>query len=188
MLLFLFFSVSLGSCKQVNNNPEAEKMEADQTVEEEQTVQQYSNPRCKYDQSIQTDAFIREIKELEGYEWNNDEKTAQLVLNDHWSLSIKRGGCNYFELSASFIYDRFIDLEENKDLIFDQVKWITGLISEFDAEQIAQALDNGKLQIQSVNEGEYFINFTDERLYEYYQFTFKAQDDYSNFKIGKYLD
>ena len=143
---------------------------------------------CKYDQAKQTDEFIRTIDELDGYDWDDKEKTASLVLNDHWGLNLKRGGCDHFELSATFIYDRHLDLEENKAMIFDQVKWITALIEEFDSEQIAFALDNGKIFIQEVSDGDYFINFTDERLYEFYQFRYRTWEDATNFKIGKYIE
>ncbi|NNL80048.1 MAG: hypothetical protein HKO67_06145 [Flavobacteriaceae bacterium] len=192
-LLFLitFQFVSCNS-KSGSDKDKKEVME----VEDVQSVQQdtlqkvkfqTAEQACKYNRAEQTDAFISSVKELEGYTWDDKEKTAELVLNDHWGLSLKRGGCDHFELSATFIYDRNMILEENKALVFDQVKWITGLIEEFDSEQIAEALDSEKIYIQEVGEGDYFINFNDERL-EYYHFRFRTWENATNFKIGKYIE
>ena len=184
----LFISCNSGSKKE----NEKSDLPTEQTTAGQDTLQkvkiQTSPQACKYSRSEQTDAFISDVQELQGYVWDDEEKTAQLVLNDHWGLTLKRGGCEHFELSAAFMYDRYLDLEQNDSMIFEQVKWITGLIDEFDSEQIADALDNRKIYIQAVGEGDYFINFTDEILYEYYQFRYRTWEDTTNFKIGKYIE
>ncbi|WP_339624621.1 hypothetical protein [uncultured Winogradskyella sp.] len=50
---------------------------------------------CIFDQATQTDEFLKEIDELEGYVWNTETKTAEITLYDHWFLTIRRDDFNY---------------------------------------------------------------------------------------------
>ncbi|MBT8254707.1 MAG: hypothetical protein KJN68_12105 [Bacteroidia bacterium] len=189
IFLLIFFN-----CKDTSGNSQdqdaitRDKDSINTSVNADTTKSEGVKPGCKYDMSEQTDDFLSGIEELNGYEWDDKEKSAALVLNDHWGLTLRRGGCDYFELSATFYYDRNLNLEESKNMVFDQVKWITGLLNEFNSELIEKALDSGYVAIQQVSEGDYFINFLDERLSDDYFFRFQTWEDATNFKIGQYIE
>jgi len=142
---------------------------------------------CIFDQATQTDKFLKDIKELDSYVWNSENKTAEIVLNDHWSLTIKRGGCDHFEMSASFMYYRILDIEKDKKQIFDSVIWITSILEDFDGKDIKQVIDEGKVSITKRDEFNYHANFMDEKLYELYYFNFNNKD-ITTFDIGYYYN
>ena len=133
-----------------------------------------SNQDCIFDQTTQTDEFLKNIEELKDYVWFDDEKKAEIILNDHWTLAIKRGGCDHFELSAEFFYERPLDFKTNKKLVFDNIIWITNLLNEFDGDIIKECLEKEKYSITEENENNLFINFLDERIYESYFMSYKS--------------
>ena len=102
---FVFIIVLLFSCKKERTFCGLILDDVEQSVSlesEKSENQNRQNQDCIFDQSIQTDVFLKGIKELEGYTWYDDSKSAEIVLNDHWSLTITRGGCDHFLLSAEF--------------------------------------------------------------------------------------
>jgi hypothetical protein len=142
---------------------------------------------CIFDQATQTDEFLKGIKEFEGYAWDVETKTAEIVLNDHWSLTIKRGGCDHFEMSASFICDRILDIEKDKNQIFDNIIWVTSLLKDFDGDDIKRVIEEGEVSITKRDKFNYHANFMDEKLYELYYFDFNNKDR-TTFKIGYYYN
>ena len=145
------------------------------------------NQDCYFDQSTQTDDFLSDIEDLEGYNWNHETKIAEIVHNDHWSLNIKRGGCDDFEMSASFMYDGILDIEKDKKQIFDKVIWITSLLKDFDGKDIKRVIEEDKVSITKRDEFNYHANFMDEKLYELYYFNFNNEGR-TNFEIGYYYN
>ena len=133
-----------------------------------------SNQDCIFDQTTQTDEFLKNIEELKDYVWFDDEKKAEIILNAHWALTIKRGGCDHFELSAEFFYERPLDFKTNKKLVFDNIIWITNLLNEFDGDIIKECLEKEKYSITEENENNLFINFLDERIYESYFMSYES--------------
>ena len=173
------------SCKK----PSEKIKEPDTTRQKtEPAISPITGMACKFEMALQTDEFIRGIDTLKGYVWDDNNKSAYLVLNDRWELTLRRGGCDHFELSATFLYDQELEFESSREMIFDRAKWITGLIPEFDSAMIAEALDSSKFVIQAVMEGQYYINFTDERMSDYYQFEYQTWADSTKFKIGRYYE
>jgi hypothetical protein len=144
---------------------------------------------CTFDQETQTDEFLKGIKDLEVYTWDVETKTAEIVLNDHWGLTIKRGGCDHFEMYASFVYDRILDIEKEGDRkqIFDNIIWITSLLEDFDGEDIKRVIEENEISITKRDEFNYHANFMDEKLYELYYFDFNNKDK-TTFKIGYYYN
>lgn len=142
---------------------------------------------CIFDQETQTDYFLKGIKELENYTWDNETKTAEIVLNDHWNLTLKRGGCDHFEMSAEFMVDRELDFEKDEKLIFDKISWISSLLNkEFDYEIIQECIEKQKLDI-NIEDNKRHIHFMDERIYESYYMLFYLSENGSNFFIRYYL-
>jgi hypothetical protein len=142
---------------------------------------------CIFDQTTQSDEFLKGIKELENYRWDSKTKTAEIVLNDHWGLSLHRGGCNHFSVIADFIYDKSIDFEENQDMIFDNIIWISNLLDDFDGEIIKEAIDNAKVKIE-IEDNKRHIYFMDERIYESYYMSFYSIEDASYIHLAYRLN
>lgn len=142
---------------------------------------------CVFDQSTQTDEFLHNIEVLKEYTWNSETKTAEIVLNDHWLLTITRGGCNEFEMSAAFTCNRILDIQKDKQIIFDNIVWITTLLNDFDGEIIKKVIAEDKVSISKENEFNYYGNFMDEKLYEKYYFNFNNKDR-TTFEVGYYYN
>lgn len=151
------------------------------------TDEKQDSEDCIFDQKTQTDEFLNGIEELKDYIWNQEAKTAEIILNDHWSLTIKRGGCNHFEVSATFIYDRFLEFDENKKSVYDKFIWISGLLEEFDEEAINEAITNNNISIE-VDEDRRFIQFMDSRLYESYSAMFYSKNNVTHIRLSYYLN
>ena len=142
---------------------------------------------CIFDQSTQTDEFLKDIKELENYSWDQETKTAEIILNDHWNLTIKRGGCVHFGFEASFVYDKFIDFEENKELVFDQIIWLSNLLDDLNGELIEECIQENKITIE-VEDNKRHIHFMDVGIYELYYMLFYTTEDSSHFSISYYIN
>lgn len=192
-IIFYIPMILIFSCKHVNSESKEGSihMSSDSLNLVNDSVNldknEISDEDCVFDQETQTDEFLKGIKELENYVWDSESKTAEIVLNDHWGLTIKRGGCNHFEMSASFLYDRVLDFEKDKKQIFDNIIWITSLLKDFDAEIIKESINNDKIVITKDDKFNYHINFMDVKLYELYFMNFN-NDEVTTFDIGYYYN
>ena len=157
------------------------------SIENKESTNQQENEDCIFDQSTQTDEFLKDIKELEGYVWHPDTKMAEIILNKQESLIIKRGGCDVFQFYASFMNEKVLDFEKDKKQIFDSIIWITSLLEDFDGEDIKRVIEEGKISITKRDEFNYHANFMDQKLYEQYYFNFNNKD-ITTFEIGYYYD
>ncbi|MHA7843965.1 MAG: hypothetical protein ACX93I_11640 [Winogradskyella sp.] len=157
------------------------------SIENKESTNQQENEDCIFDQSTQTDEFLKDIKELEGYVWHPDTKLAEIILNKQESLIIKRGGCDVFQFYASFMNEKVLDFEKDKKQIFDSIIWITSLLEDFDGEDIKRVIEEGKISITKSDEFNYYANFMDKKLYEQYYFNFNNKD-ITTFEIGYYYD
>ena len=186
----IFIIVFLFSCKKekTSSRPNLNDVEYELSLENEKAKNQSSvEHECIFDQSTQTDAFLKGLKELEDYTWNNESKSAEIVLNDHWSLTITRGGCDHFLLSAEFLYDRNLEFEDNKKVIFEKIIWITSLLKEeFEFESIKSCIEEDKLTFTETDNG-FFGNFMDSKIYEMYTFDYRKEKETTVFGISYYL-
>ncbi len=143
---------------------------------------------CIFDQATQTDDFLKGIKELEGYTWDDEAKTAEIILNDHWFLSITRGGCDSFSMSMDFLYDRALNFDENKEMIFNQIIWGTNLLNnEFNSDLIKETIVEGKITITK-EEDFIYVHFMNPEIYELYNFKFSSINEVTNFNISYHID
>jgi len=153
-------------------------------VEENKEVE---NEECTFDQSTQTDEFLKNIEELENYVWDKENRIATIKLSDTEVLKIYRGGCMDFSLSATFVNNRILDFEEDKRQIFNKIIWITSLLNEFEGEEISNVIKEGNLAITKEDNFNYNVSFMNEKLYEFYYFNFNNKDR-TTFEIGYYLN
>lgn len=141
-LIVLFF----WSCPQTSNSQNEAKViisENGLSIKED-TLK--SNPKakghCDFDQATLTDEFLKEIKEFEGYSWDQESKIATIVLSKKETLKIFRGGCDFYMVSALFkIDDLSLNYPKDKDYILSKVKWIANLIEDFQDIKISELID-----------------------------------------------
>jgi len=169
--------IGIVSCK------ESSKLKTDSSIVDASPIED-----CIFDQETQTDDFIKGIKELKGYVWNANLKTAKVTLNNHWLLEIARGGCDHFELSATFKSKAKLDLEKDRDTIFNKIVWITSLIEEFEGEAIKETIENNKLSITKESESFSYVNFMNQRLYNEYTMYYGVENDTTSFTISYNLN
>jgi hypothetical protein len=186
------------SCKRTENNSTFSTINKDsisvknknntiKSVSIAEENKEIEDEECIFDQSTQTDEFLKNIKELENYVWDEENRTATIKLSKTEILKIYRGGCMHFSLSATFVYDRILDLEKDKKLIFDKIIWISLLLDEFDGKDIKEAISNSHFSITKNAENDFHLNFMEGRLYELYYINFNNEDK-TTFEIGYYLN
>jgi hypothetical protein len=103
---------------------------------------------CIFDQSTQTDEFLKGIQELKNYKWDSDLKTATVILENKDTLFIKRGGCNHFGVSAEFrIVNDTADYSKWSN-VFEKVIWIANVLdNEFANDSIIKEIEENKIEI-----------------------------------------
>ena len=189
--VLIFIIVSLFSYKQEGrfSDPKLKDVQYTEGIEDEKSkIQSRVVDTCIFDQSTQTDDFLKGIKELEGYIWNDESKSAEIVLNDHWFLTITRGGCDHFLLSAEFFYDRNLEFEDNKAAVLEKIIWITSLLNEeFEFETIKKCIDEGRMTFTETDSG-FYGNFTDSKIDEMYTFDYRKEKERTVFGISYYLN
>ncbi len=175
----------LVNCKYIgtpNNGIENANMEA--SVVQEITTKE----DCIFDQSTQTSDFLEGIQELEGYVWDAESKTAHFPELGGWELAITRGGCDHYELSATFIRNEVLEFSKEKDFVFEKIIWITSLLDEFQGGVIKEVIEGNKVSITKENENYYYGNFMDERVYENFYMDYKLANDRTEFSINYWLN
>ena len=79
------------------------------------TVFSQQDEECVFDRNTQTDEFIRKKGEFTEYEWDNETKTATVILESGNILRAYRGGCAHFGMSVELeILNSTVDLNETK--------------------------------------------------------------------------
>lgn len=183
LIVFLFIGCKDTGLKNVAFTIQENKKEHTLTNSSSDLIEQ----DCIFDQTTQTDAFLHGIKELENYVWDSESKTAEIVLSDHWGLSLKRGGCDHFTVQADFIYDRAIDFEKDEKFIFQLILWISNLIEDFDEKTISECIKNDKISIE-IEDGKRHIHFMDVKIYESYYMSFSVLENTSYIHLSYYIN
>ncbi|MBI9060032.1 MAG: hypothetical protein JEZ01_19860 [Labilibaculum sp.] len=172
-LLYTLILVSIISC---SNNPQAKKLDKIEVTEQSSTVLQNpknaelktdsiietateteENSECIFDQTTQTDDFLKGKMELDNYIWDSISKTATIILENKDTLLITRGGCDHFEVSAEFRLRN--DKTDYKDWnnVNKRVLWISRILeSEFSYYEIKNEIDSVTIITQDDNA--YFSN------------------------------
>ncbi len=110
--------------------------------------EQVEDEDCIFDQATQTDEFLKGIKELEGYVWNQETKTAAIRISENETLEIYRGGCDHFGLSISFkLTGKNVSYPKDREVVFGKLLWAVKLIKEFDYELIEKDILNENFEI-----------------------------------------
>jgi hypothetical protein len=127
-------------------------------------IQGFSQDDCIFDQTTQTDEFLKGISELENYIWNQETKTATIVFPNQDTLLLKRGGCDHFGVSAEFILRNDTTDFRNWDNVIDKALWIARVLNdEFAFERLENELKSKQWEVQVINSDD-LIFFNDAYL------------------------
>lgn len=154
-------------------------------------VQDFDPNDCVYDQTTQTDEFLKGIPELSNYTWDQGEKTATVIMEDGDSLLIRRGGCMDFGVSAEFrIFSNKVDYKDWSK-VFSKIFWIMDLLTkEFDNEGIKKEINKKthKIQKDLYQDGEDIVTFSDQVLQDqHYEISRIIRKDKTVLKISHYF-
>ncbi|MBA9077933.1 hypothetical protein [Rufibacter quisquiliarum] len=119
---------------------------------------------CVFDQTTQTDEFLQNIKELNGYKWDYEKRTATFVLETGDTLLISRGGCNHFAVSAEFRLRNDKTDYTKWSNVYKKVLWIAkALDKEFDFQELKNDIEANKVTIEKYDHAD-IASFSSEIL------------------------
>ena len=146
LIIVLFWS-----CKQSSNKQDDITVtigEEGITIKKDSSEVNVDDNDCTFDQETQTDDFLKGIKELEGYSWNQETKTAIIKLSETEILSIYRGGCAHFELSGSFnLKNVNLSYPRDKKIIYKKALWLAERLTGFPYKIIKKDILNENFEI-----------------------------------------
>jgi len=164
-LIYFLILVSIISCNntqtkeqdQIVNNEktitdnldiEKEELKLDSIIETE--IENEDDDDCIFDQTYQTDEFLKGKNEFENYIWDSISKTATIILDNNDTLLIRRGGCYSFGVSAEFRLRIDQTDYSNWNNVYERILWISKILeSEFSYSNIKSEIDSSKVIIDN---------------------------------------
>lgn len=133
------------------------------------TFQSYGQDDCIFDQSTQTDDFIKNIDEFQNYTWDNSKKEATIFLNNGDTLVAQRGGCIHFGISGTLIQkDSKIESIDQLEL-FNTGLWIAQrLFNQKDFKELEEKFENKDYTIERDDDQLFYMYFDHDYFSEYY--------------------
>lgn len=144
---------------------------------------------CIFDQSTQTDEFLKGIKELENYEWDDITKTATIPLNNGDTLYVSRGGCYSFGVSALLKTTQNTPQFTDWDQVFEKALWMSEVLqSEFAHEELTSDIESNKTEIESYDDQE-VVTFSHEYLQSnHYELTRTLGEEAVTIELSYYIN
>lgn len=154
-------------------------------VEQSLETTEFVEDDCIFDQANQTDEFLIGIKEFKNYTWDSISKTATIALNNKNTISITRGGCYHFGVSAELtLYNDTTDYY-NWENVNQKILWISKILSsEFAYEAIKVEIDSSK-QIIDNDYGYFSSEYLQDNNYE---FARRIEKDLTTITLSYYLN
>lgn len=117
---------------------------------------------CVFDQSTQTDEFLKDIPEFSNYKWNDKLKTATIELESGDTLIVKKGGCDHYGFYGNLILENSnLDINQN-EIINRKALWIAKkLFEKSDFDFFKKSIDEKKYEIIKENK-QIYITFEQE--------------------------
>ncbi len=167
----------------------SEKIEESNKLEETEELDSESEDDCIFDQSTQTDEFLKGIKELQNYNWDSISKTATIILDNGDTLLIERGGCYSFGVSVKFKIQKDTTDYSKWNNVFNKVLWISKILkTEFEYEDIKNELDSNKITIEKYDKSD-VVNFSNEYLQNlHYEITRTLGKNSKMIELSYYID
>jgi hypothetical protein len=110
---------------------------------------------CIFNPDIQTADFLKNIKEFEGYKWDDKTKTAG-IRSGKDSVAITRGGCMHYSYYIT-LYSGAGNLNiDDTDYWIDKISKIASLLPDFENELINKLLKEENFTLDRTPEHLYF--------------------------------
>lgn len=141
--------------------------------------------QCIFDQSTQTDEFIRSVPEFSNYNWNKETKQATITLTNGETLIAHRGGCIHFGISGTLISNDTTEFN-NLDYWFNKSLWIAErLFSESDFQIVKKSIQN---KTYSMPDGTTSYILFPHKSYSEFAMTLKKNNGKIELYIGYYFN
>ena len=145
-----------------------------------------SDEECIYDQSTQTDEFIRDVPEFSNYIWNDKSKTATIYLPAGEILKAHRGGCVHFGITGTLSVPNSTKSPSDLDYWFKRCKWIAKRL--FNAKDFETLVDSFNMRSYTdtdwvVNKESKYILIPHPTYNEFWVFI-RYENDTTNLSVG----
>jgi len=141
---------------------------------------------CIFDQTIQTDEFVKNIHEFSNYSWNDNRKEATIKLEDGNILVAHRGGCVHFGISGELFLKGVENSSQNLDFWFQKAKWIgKRLFNESDYKLLEESIDNKTYTDLSDERGIYIV--IPHETYNEFSISVKIEEESKVLYVGYYF-
>ncbi|MFD0963964.1 hypothetical protein [Pseudofulvibacter geojedonensis] len=191
IIIFILFFISVfTSCNRVGNQI-VQPVSVDEIKRETNDLDAHQANKevtdmCIFDQSTQTDDFLKGIEELKGYVWDNNSKTAIKELSEDKVISIYREGCDELFLETTIILNN--KNEFSNELINQNIIKIAKLFpNEYEEALVKDCLNTNCLSITKESPSNYYGNFMRYELYELLTVYVRIENNKIHITLGTYL-
>lgn len=144
------------------------------------------NEECTFDQSTQTDEFVKNIPEFSNYKWNNIKKEATIKLKNGDELIARRGGCVHFGISGELFEKKQDGVIYDEQHWFEKIKWIAEkLFSKSDYNLLIESFKNKTFNDLSDNNTTYIV--IPHKTYDEFMISVREENDNVIIYIGYYF-
>jgi len=179
----------------INDNPKTE-IKKDSISKEEITTNKNNNKKiiqteqendCIFDESTQTDDFLKNIPEFSNYIWNDELKTATIKLENGDTLIVKKGGCYHYSFYGKLILKNSNINFNLNDTIKKKALWIAKkLFEKSDFEFFEKSINEKNYEIIK-NDNQIYITFNQEMWCDATLVIEKKKNGKISIEIGYYI-
>lgn len=115
---------------------------------------------CVFDLNTQSDEFMKRLIDYQDYSWNDESKTATIILNNSDTLKLSRGGCTHFYYTTYYSTQISDSMNlKNEELIFNYAtKLANNTFPESDVALINNLIEQG-LYNSDIGSSQHFYQF-----------------------------
>jgi hypothetical protein len=174
------------SCEQPANTGTVDENTMDNTtnIEKVSTVDQ----DCVFDLTTQTAEFIQEIPDYSNYIWDDQTKTATVLLDNGDTIKLTRGGCVHFNYYIQLITKTTDSLTiNNPDFGLDLAKELAQKVFPKPDYQLIDSLVTNKLYEDHLTDFQYYFNLTQDMYCDMTIIMQETESGQFRLEIGYYL-
>jgi len=141
---------------------------------------------CVFDKTTQTDEFIRNKTKFTEYEWDNENKTATIKLENGETLKIFRGGCIHFGMSGELFTNFNSSKINDLDFWLDKSLWVSkNIFDNKDYEYLKEQLAKKDYHLER-NENSVYI-FIPHEIYDEFSISVRMEGGKAVLYVGYYF-
>ncbi|MEZ5042925.1 MAG: hypothetical protein R2828_23725 [Saprospiraceae bacterium] len=123
-----------------------------------------SSNDCTFDQTTQTDAFVKAIPTIQSYTWDPVTHTATIPQPNGDTLELFRGGCDHYAVGGRIKTLQSVDLSNTQSWIGKALQLAEIMKSEMEVDSLRKAIQQKDFVIEAYDEHHYELGFTNEYL------------------------